>query len=151
MVVEPGDPAPDISAPNQDGDAVAPDFEGVSVVYFYPKDDTPGCTVEAEQFQRELESYREAGVTVYGVSVDDVDSHADFAAEYDLEFDLLADPDHELVEAFDVETTRGVSMRTTFVVVDGRVQAVYEGVNPDGHARDVLKDLLETGVVSFEE
>jgi len=151
MAFEPGNPAPEVRAPNQDGDVVEPDWTGVSVVYFYPKDDTPGCTTEAEQFQTELESYRDADVTVYGVSVDDVDSHADFAAEYGIEFDLLADPDGELVDAFDVERTRGVASRTTFVVVDRVVQAVYTGVDPDGHARNVLADLLETGVVSLDE
>jgi peroxiredoxin Q/BCP len=150
MVLEPGDPAPDFRAPNQDGETVTPDWSSVSVVYFYPKDDTSGCTTEAKQFQAELESYRDADVTVYGVSVDDVDSHADFAEKYDLEFDLLADPDGELVDAFDVETKRGVAARTTFVVVNGSIQAVYDGVGPDGHARDVLKDLVETGVVSLD-
>ena len=150
MVLEPGDPAPDVSAPNQDGDTVEPDWAGVSVVYFYPKDDTSGCTTEARQFQTELDTYREAGVTVYGVSVDDVDSHAAFADDQDLAFDLLADPDGELVEAFDVERTRGVAKRTTFVVAGGDVQAVYDGVDPDGHARNVLADLVETGVVSLD-
>ena len=150
MVLEPGDPAPDVSAPNQHGETVTPDWRGVSVVYFYPKDDTPGCTTEAEQFQAELDSYDDAGVTVYGVSVDDVDSHADFADEYDIEFDLLADPDGAVVEAFDVDSSRGVASRTTFVVVGGSVQAVYEGVDPDGHARNVLAALVETGVVSLE-
>jgi len=151
MTLEPGDPAPEVRAPNQDGDVVEPDWTGVSVVYFYPKDDTPGCTTEAEQFQTELESYRDADVTVYGVSVDDVDSHTDFAAEYSIEFDLLADPDSEVVDAFEVERTRGVASRTTFVVVDRVIQAVYTGVDPDGHARNVLADLLETGVVSLED
>ncbi|WP_123537919.1 peroxiredoxin [Halosimplex salinum] len=150
MVLEPGDPAPEVRAPNQDGETVEPDWRGVSVVYFYPKDDTPGCTTEAEQFQLELESYRDAGVTVYGVSVDDVDSHADFAEEYDIEFDLLADPEGDLVDAFDVERSRGVASRTTFVVVGGSIQAVYTGVDPDGHARNVLADLIETGIVSLD-
>jgi len=150
MVLEPGEPAPEVSAPNQHGERVTPDWRGVSVVYFYPKDDTPGCTTEAEQFQAELESYRDADVTVYGVSVDGVDSHADFAEEYGIEFDLLADPDGDLVDAFDVDRTRGVASRTTFVVVGGSVQAVYDGVEPDGHARNVLADLVETGIVTLE-
>ena len=150
MVLEPGDPAPEFAAPNQDGEAIEPDWSGVSVVYFYPRDDTPGCTTEAEQFQTELESYEEAGVTVYGVSVDDVDSHATFADEHSLEFDLLADPDGDVVAAFDVDAKRGVAARTTFVVVDGTVQAVYDGVDPDGHARDVLRDLVETGIVALD-
>jgi peroxiredoxin Q/BCP len=151
MALEPGDPTPEVRAPTQDGDGVEPDWTGVSVVYFYPKDDTPGCTTEAEQFQTELESYRDADVAVYGVSVDDVDSHAEFAAEYGIEFDLLADSDGEVVDAFEVERTRGVASRTTFVVVDRVIQAVYTGVDPDGHARNVLADLLETGVVSLED
>ncbi|WP_415379816.1 peroxiredoxin [Halosimplex sp. TS25] len=151
MALEPGDPAPAVRAPNQDGDAVEPDWTGVSVVYFYPKDDTPGCTTEAEQFQAELQSYRDAGVTVYGVSTDGVDSHADFAEEYDIEFDLLADPDGEVADAFDVDRSGGVASRTTFVVVGESIQAVYTGVDPDGHARNVLADLIETGVVSLDD
>ncbi len=153
MVLEPGNPAPDVRAPNQDGDVVDPDWTGVSVVYFYPKDDTRGCTIEASEFQAELDAYREAGVTVYGVSVDGVESHADFADDQGLEFDLLADPDAEVAELFDVPIDHdnpldgGVTLRTTFVVVDGSVQAVYEGVDPNGHAADVLADLVETGVV----
>jgi peroxiredoxin Q/BCP len=150
MVLEPGDPAPEISVPNQDDETVTPDWAGVSVVYFYPKDDTSGCTIEANQFQTELDTYREAGVTVYGVSVDGVDSHAAFADDQGLDFDLLADPDGEVVDAFEVDRRRGVAARTTFVVVNGSIQAVYEGVDPDGHAREVLQDLVETGVVTLE-
>ena len=150
MVLEPGDPAPEVRAQNQDGDTVEPDWTGVSVVYFYPKDDTRGCTIEANEFQAELDAYREAGVTVYGVSLDDVDSHADFADDQGLAFDLLADPEADVAGVFDVEMDRGVTARTTFVVVNGTVQAVYEGVDPNGHARDVLADLVETGVVTLD-
>ncbi len=150
MTLQPGDPAPAVEAKNQDGETVSLDFEEPTVLYFYPKDDTAGCTVEANQFQRELDAYRDAGVAVYGVSVDDVDSHADFAADQGLTFDLLADPDGEVVEAFDVETRRGVAMRTTFVLADGEVRAVYEGVDPDGHARDVLGEMLDSGLVALE-
>lgn len=150
MALQPGESAPDVTAPNQAGESVSPDWAGVSVVYFYPADGTPGCTTEASQFQAELESYRDAGVDVYGVSTDTVDSHAAFAAEHDLAFDLLADPDEELAAAFDVPTDGASADRTTLVVVNERVQAVYDGVRPDGHARDVLRDLLETGVVSLD-
>ena len=151
MVLEPGDAAPKISEPNQDGESVTPDWTGVSVVYFYPEDATSGCTVEANQFQAELDSYRAAGVTVYGVSIDDVGSHAEFARAEGLAFDLLADPDEEVAAAFDVDTSRGVTSRTTFAVVDGRVQAVYDGVDHDGHARSVLEDLLDTGIVTLND
>ncbi|MFB6080659.1 MAG: peroxiredoxin [Haloferacaceae archaeon] len=151
MSLEPGDPAPTVSARNQHGDAVGPSFEEPTVVYFYPRDDTPGCTTEATEFTGELETYRAAGVTVYGVSVDDVDSHADFAEKYGIEFDLLADPDGEVADAFDVERRRGgTTARTTFVLVDGRVHEVYTGVDPSGHARQVLSDLADDGVVALE-
>jgi len=79
MPLAAGDDAPTVTARNQDGEEVSPAFEEPTVVYFYPKDDTPGCTVEANQFQRERETYRDAGVDVYGVSVDDVDSHRSFS------------------------------------------------------------------------
>lgn len=151
MPLEPGDPAPTVTAPNQDGEEVTPSFDGVTVLYFYPADDTPGCTTEATEFTKERDAYLEAGVDVYGVSVDDVDSHAAFAAKYDIEFDLLADTDGEITEAFDVERRDGgATARTTFVVVDGEVYDVYTGVDPSGHARTVLGDLLDDGVVDLE-
>ncbi|WP_226039679.1 peroxiredoxin [Natrinema sp. DC36] len=152
MPLDAGDDAPTVTARNQDGEEVSPAFEEPTVVYFYPKDDTPGCTVEANQFQRERETYRDAGVDVYGVSVDDVDSHRSFSESEGLEFDLLADPDAEIADAFDVELRdSGVTTRTTFLLADGEVQAVYEGVDPDGHARDVLLDALDDGLVTLPE
>jgi len=152
MPLAAGDDAPTVTARNQDGEEVSPAFEEPTVVYFYPKDDTPGCTVEANQFQSERETYRDAGVDVYGVSVDDVDSHRSFSESEGLEFDLLADPDAEIADAFDVERRdSGVTTRTTFVLADGEVQAVYEGVDPDGHARDVLLDALDDGLVTLPE
>ncbi|MFC6766452.1 peroxiredoxin [Natrinema soli] len=152
MPLAAGDDAPTVTARNQDGEEVSPAFEEPTVVYFYPKDDTPGCTVEANQFQRERETYRDAGVDVYGVSRDDVDSHESFCASEGLEFDLLADPDAEIADAFDVELRdSGVTTRTTFLLADGEVQAVYEGVDPDGHAREVLLDALDDGLVTLPE
>lgn len=150
MTLETGADAPRVEAKNQRGEAVALDFDEPTVLYFYPRDDTPGCTTEAEQFDTELETYRDAGVAVYGVSTDDVDSHEAFADKYDLGFDLLADPDAEIADAFDVDTSRGAAERTTFVLADGEVQAVYGGVDPDGHARDVLSDMLDDGLVVIE-
>ncbi len=149
-MLEKGDNAPSVSAPNQDGETVEPSFDGPTVLYFYPKDDTPGCTTEANQFQKEQETYEDAGVDVYGVSTDDVDSHRAFADKYDIEFDLLADPDGEIAEKFGVEVSGGTTGRTTFVLVGGEVHRVYSSVNPDGHARDVLMDLLDDGLVELE-
>ncbi|AFO55326.1 alkyl hydroperoxide reductase/ Thiol specific antioxidant/ Mal allergen [Natrinema sp. J7-2] len=151
MPLAAGDDAPTVTAPNQDGEAVTLAFEEPTVLYFYPKDDTPGCTIEATQFQRERETYRNAGVDVYGVSTDDVESHRSFCDSEGLEFDLLADPDAAIAEAFDVELRDGVTARTTFLLADGNVTAVYEDVDPDGHARDVLLDALEDGLVTLPE
>ena len=147
MPLEPGDDAPTFAADNQHGDRIVCQYERPTVVYFYPRDDTPGCTVEAEAFDAAIEDFRTAGVTVYGVSTDDVDSHREFADEYDLDFDLLADPEGSVAEAFGVSVENGAAARTTFVVVGGQVVATYEGVHPDGHAEDVLQDLIETGIV----
>lgn len=149
MTLDAGDPAPAVSARNQRGETVELDFDEPTVLYFYPRDDTSGCTIEAKQFQAELETYRDAGVAVYGVSTDDVDSHEAFAEKYDLGFDLLADPDGEIVESFGVGMRGDAALRTTFVLVDGEVQAVYTGVKPDGHAREVLGDMLEEGLVTL--
>ncbi len=150
MPLDTGAPAPTVGARDQDGRRVRIDGRDPTVVYFYPRDGTPGCTTEACQFETEYDAYEEAGIDVYGVSTDDVDSHAEFAAEQGLSFDLLADPDGELVEAFGVETRRGAAVRTTFVLADGKVVAVYEGVRPDGHAREVLRDLAEAGLAAID-
>lgn len=150
MSLEPGDDAPEVVAPNQDDETVRVGGDAPTVLYFYPKDETPGCTTEARQFQAELESYRDAGVTVYGVSVDTPDDHRAFCEAEGLDFDLLADPDGDLADAFDVDRrASGVTERTTFVLADGEVYAVYEDVDPDGHAREVLRDLLSDGLVTL--
>jgi peroxiredoxin Q/BCP len=148
--LEPGDPAPDVAAPNQHGDRVSPDFGDPTVVYFYPEDGTPGCATEADQFAREADVYADAGVTVYGVSTNTVDSHRAFANDHGVEYDLLADPDGAVLDAFGVEHgADDRARRTTFVLSDDEVIRVYTGVSPDGHARVVLLDLLDDGLVSL--
>lgn len=150
MTLTEGDDAPTITATNQNGEAVELSFDEPTVLYFYPRDDTSGCTVEAKQFNMELETYDEAGVAVYGVSTDDVDSHAAFVEKYDLGFDLLADPDGEIAAAFEVDASSGKAPRTTFALADGEVRAVYTDVEPDGHARRVLGDMLDDELVALE-
>jgi len=142
-MLEPGDPAPEIAATNQYGEEITPTFEAPTVVYFYPKDFTGGCTVEANDFQDALPQYREAGISVYGVSMDDVDSHAEFADEDGIFFDLLADPDGTVAESFGLDTGDGHTDRRTFVLADGAVFATYdpELSDPSGHAQVVLNDI----------
>jgi len=144
-MLEPGAPAPTVSAKNQHGETVAPDFEAPTLVYFYPKDFTGGCTIQANDFQDALPEFRDSGIDVYGVSLDDVETHADFAEEEGIDFDLLADPDGELAAAFGLDTGEGYTDRRTFVLVGGEVVDVYdpELADPSGHAREVLTDTRE--------
>ena len=151
MALSTGDPAPAVSAENQRGETVTLDFAEPTVVYFYPRDGTPGCELEATQFEAEHDTYRDAGMRIYGVSTDDVASHREFAADNDLDFDLLADPNGEVADAFDLDVTDGAIGRTTFVLADDEVKVVYESVDPDGHARTVLENGLDSGLVAFDD
>ena len=143
-----GDAAPEVSAPNQHGETVTPAFEKPTVVYFYPKDFTGGCTIQANEFEDALPEFRDADIEVYGVSLDDVETHADFAEEEGLSFDLLADPDGEIAAAFDLDTSEGYTDRLTFVLFEGEVVATYdpELADPSGHARTVLEETSEAYV-----
>jgi len=143
-----GSQAPAVSATNQDGETVTLDFEAPTVLYFYPRDDTPGCTVEAKGFEDAREAYEEAGVAVYGVSTDDAESHEAFCEKHGLNFDLLADPDGAVADAFDVDHSRGAAERVTFLLAEGVVKAAYPGVDPDGHAEAVLADAREAGLAA---
>lgn len=149
-MLEVGDTAPEVSAQNQHGETVTLAFDDPTVVYFYPKDFTGGCTIEANDFEDALPEYRDAGIDVYGVSMDDVESHADFAEEEGVSFDLLADPDGEVSEAFGLDTDEGYTDRRTFVLAGGEVAAVYdpELADPAGHAREVLEDTRDEHVAS---
>ncbi|ADU50462.1 Peroxiredoxin [Thermaerobacter marianensis DSM 12885] len=150
-MVKPGDQAPDFTAVNDRGETVRlADFRGRKVVlYFYPKDDTPGCTREACSFRDDYSQLQQAGAVVLGVSPDPVESHVKFRDKYGLPFPLLSDPDHQVAEAYGVwkekrmygRTYWGIE-RTTFVIgEDGRVLAVIRGVKPEEHPRRALKAL----------
>jgi peroxiredoxin Q/BCP len=143
-----GDAAPEVSAQNQHGETVTPAFEKPTVVYFYPKDFTGGCTIQANEFEDALPEFRDADIDVYGVSLDDVETHADFAEEEGLSFDLLADPEGEVADAFGLDTSEGYTARLTFVLADGGVVATYdpELADPSGHAREVLEETQEAHV-----
>jgi thioredoxin-dependent peroxiredoxin len=122
------------------------DFAGKTVVlYFYPKDDTPGCTKEACSFRDSYDRYLSQGIPVLGVSRDDVASHQAFTAKFNLPFPLLVDTDGVITNAYDVAGERNgfhYSLRVTYVIgPDGAIQQVYDAVQTETHAADILTDL----------
>jgi peroxiredoxin Q/BCP len=144
-----GTPAPDFSLTTSAGSQVSlKDYRGKWVVlYFYPKDFTSGCTMEARNFQRDLAKYEEVGAVVLGVSVDTAQSHKDFCAKEGLNFKLLADPDATVsAEYGSVMDYKGekLAARNTFIInPQGEIAKVYTGVKPAEHSEQVLKDLSE--------
>jgi thioredoxin-dependent peroxiredoxin len=143
-----GDRAPRFSLVDQDGETVSSEtFKGKpAVVYFYPKDDTPGCTTEARQFNDNLRQFQQAGVPVVGVSPDAPTSHVQFRNKYGLRFTLLSDPSHETMAAFGAWGDRpgrgeGVIRSTVLLDGEGAVKRAWYGVKADGHAAEVLKAL----------
>ncbi len=143
-MIDVGESAPTFTGETQDGDTVSlSDFSGQKLVlYFYPKDDTPGCTTEACGFRDELDRIREQGAAVVGVSADTAESHREFAGKYGLDFPLVADPDGEIIEEYGVEGRFGTASRVTFLIdEEGVVEAVYDDVDPDSHAAEILEAL----------
>jgi peroxiredoxin Q/BCP len=149
--VEAGQAAPDFSLPADDGSTVElKALRGRPVVlYFYPKDDTPGCTREACAFRDRHAQLTERGVAVLGVSPDSVASHQKFTAKYSLNFRLLSDADHKLAERYGAwreknmygKKSMGIQRSTFLIDAQGQVQKVWKAVKVDGHDADVLKAL----------
>ncbi len=146
-----GDVAPDFTLPDDTGKMVRlSEFRGRKVVlYFYPKDDTPGCTKEACGFRDMYPAYTEAGAVILGVSPDDVKSHVKFKQKYNLPFTLLADPEHKVIEQYGAWGLKkllgreymGV-LRTTYVIdEEGRIAKVFSSVKPDRHNEEVFSVL----------
>jgi peroxiredoxin Q/BCP len=146
---EVGKLAPDFNLTTGDGSQVSlKDFKGKWVVlYFYPKDFTSGCTMEAHNFQRDLAKYQETGAVILGVSVDTAQSHKEFCTKEGLNFKLLADPDAKVsTEYGSVMDYKGskLAARNTFIInPKGEIAKVYTGVKPADHSEQVLKDLAE--------
>jgi len=144
-----GSAAPDFTLTTGDGSQVGlKDYKGKWIVlYFYPKDFTSGCTLEAKNFQRDLAKYQDAGAVILGVSVDSAQSHKDFCAKEGLNFKLLADPDAKVSSEYgSVMEYQGAKMaaRNTFLInPKGEVAKVYTGVKPAAHSDEVLKDLSD--------
>jgi peroxiredoxin Q/BCP len=141
-----GQSAPNFTLPSQDGTQLGPqDFRGKWVVlYFYPKDNTPGCTVEAHNFQHDLSKYEQVNAVIVGVSVDSTDSHKDFCAKQGLTFKLLSDTDKKVVEEYGSRRENGMALRNTFLIdPKGKIVKVWTGVNPAHHSEEVLAALAE--------
>ncbi len=138
-----GQPLPDVGFVVEDGTRIASgDLAGQrTVLYFYPKDDTPGCTKEACAFRDRMGDYQRAGIRVYGVSLDSAESHRRFREKHGLNFPLLTDEGGEAAKALGVLSDRGVANRVTFLLDPaGRVARAYPDVSPETHADEILED-----------
>jgi thioredoxin-dependent peroxiredoxin len=151
-MVEVGTRVPVVRLPDQDGELVdLSTFRGQPIViYFYPRDETRGCTMQACGIRDHWSEFQQAGAQVFGISADGVESHARFAGRHQLPFRLLADPDREVIDAFDAwgwrtrqsgERVEGVLRTTVLVDRDGNVAAVWTEVDPTTHADQVLEAL----------
>jgi peroxiredoxin Q/BCP len=153
MTIAEGKSAPDFTLPDETGKKhKLSDYRGKTVVlYFYPADDTPGCTKEACDFRDDYLKYKAAGAVVLGVSPDDEASHDKFKAKYKLPFPLLADTDHKVAEKYGVWAEKSMFgkkymgiVRSTFIIDgDGKVAKAYEKVKVVSHSQNILADLAE--------
>jgi peroxiredoxin Q/BCP len=139
-----GQPLPDLNLTAEDGEHLGTaELKGQkTVLYFYPKDDTPGCTKEACAFRDRMDDYAEADIRVYGVSLDSPESHREFRAKYNLNFPLLTDDGGRASEALGVlrENRRSANRVTFLLDPDGRISRVYPEVSPETHADEILQD-----------
>lgn len=141
MALSVGNKAPEFTVKDTNGKTVSlSDFAGKTVVmYFYPKDDTPGCTKEAQSFRDNYAEYQDKDMVVLGVSMDDEASHKAFTDKYGLPFQLLADVDGTITKAYDVESG-GYSKRVTYIIdAEGKICHVDKKVKTDSHAKDILE------------
>ena len=149
-MLEKNRPAPAFSTPNQHNETISlSDYRDSKhvVLYFYPKDDTPGCTTEACEFRDNIFAFRNANCQILGVSLDDEESHKDFSEKYGLPFPLLADTEGTTADAYGVKSKMmgfTVAKRQTFLIdPDGNVAKHYEKVDPATHSKQILADLEE--------
>lgn len=150
-MLSPGDTAPAFTVTATDGsDVTLSDYRGRRVIlYFYPRDDTPGCTIEACSFRDNIDQLTTLGVDVFGVSDDDVPSHETFAEKYALNFQLLADTDHRVIESYGAWVEKrqygrkfmGTKRVTYLIGADGNVEHVWPDVEPAGHVEEILSVL----------
>ncbi len=147
-----GQPAPDFSLKSNDGKSYSlSQYRGKNevVLYFYPKDDTPGCTKEACSFRDKMATFKKKDVVVLGVSLDDLDSHTKFQEKYNLNFPLLSDPDHVISDTYGVYKEKnnygkkswGIERSTFIIDKSGKLKKIFRRVHVDGHNDEVLKNL----------
>ncbi|NWJ48237.1 MAG: peroxiredoxin [Chloroflexi bacterium] len=155
MSIEIGQSFPAFALPNQDGKIVnLADFAGKwLVVYFYPKDDTAGCTIQGKGFTASKQDYEAANIEVVGVSQDDIDSHKGFCNKFGFTIDLLSDTDHKLINAVGLGQVEysGVKYwsRTSYVVdPEGNLRKIYENVKPQGHELELLENIKQLQVLT---
>ena len=155
-----GEKAPDFRLQDDKSELVSlSDFKGQTVVlYFYPKDDTTGCTAEACAFRDSFQRFKKSNAVILGISPDSAKKHAKFKKKYELPFTLLVDEDHKLAEAYGLWVEKifygrkymGVARTTIIIGEDGKIQHVFEKVDPVGHADEVMA-FLEGGVAALEK
>jgi peroxiredoxin Q/BCP len=141
-----GQMAPAVALPSQDGGTVdLKSFRGKWVVlYFYPKDMTQGCTIEAHNFQQDLAKYEKQNTVIVGVSVDNTDSHKEFCTKESLTFKLLSDTDRKVVDEYGSLSPNGMALRNTFLIdPTGKIVQVWTKVSPPKHSEEVLAFLAE--------
>jgi thioredoxin-dependent peroxiredoxin len=160
-MIKVGAKLPDFSLKDENGNTF--NSKGLNgqraVLYCYPKDDTPGCTKEACNFRDNLPKFSKLMIPVYGISADDEKAHSKFIKKYDLNFSLLADPDHAVCEAFGTWVEKSMYgkkyfgiQRSTFVIsADGKIEKIWEKVSPEFHAREVLDYLSGKAPASIDE
>lgn len=153
-MIEVGSPAPDFTLETPDGPVKLADHAGRKLVlYFYPKDDTSGCTAEAQQFSAMKEDFAKAGATVLGVSKDSIAKHRKFIDKYELQVPLGSDPEGTVVEAYGSWMEKsmygrkymGIDRSTFLIGPDGRIAALWRKVKVPGHAEAVLKEVEKLG------
>ena len=142
------DNAPDFNLAGSDGKQhTLKDYSGkYLVIYFYPRDDTPGCTIEAKGFTKDLDDLKKLGAEIVGVSNDSLEAHGKFCSKYGLRHLLLSDTDSSMIKKYDAYGNKGIfgwgTLRKTFIIgKDGKILKIYEKVHPDGHEKEIAEFL----------